>query len=49
MTTLPVRSGDIGADPQEWEFEPLTAPSVPEPIRVPVEPGRTPEKVPVPA
>ncbi|GAA1138727.1 hypothetical protein [Nocardioides aquiterrae] len=27
--------GDIGVDPREIEFEPLTAPSVPEPIRTP--------------
>lgn len=33
--------GDIGADPREYEFEPMTAPSVPEPIVVP-----EPEKVP---
>lgn len=27
--------GNIGADPREIEFEPLTAPSVPEPVTVP--------------
>jgi hypothetical protein len=32
-------NGDIGEGQREVEFEPLTAPSVPEPIR-------TPEKVP---
>ena len=31
------RMGDIGADPHEIEFEPLTAPSVPEPVAVPEE------------
>lgn len=38
------RMGDIGADPEEIEFEPLTAPSVPEPAPAPVAPE--PEKVP---
>lgn len=33
--------GDIGEPKREVEFEPLTAPSVPEPIRTP-----EPEKVP---
>lgn len=27
--------GDIGIDPREIEFEPLTAPSVPEPAKAP--------------
>ena len=27
--------GDIGDDEEEREYEPLTAPSVPEPIRTP--------------
>ena len=40
------RCGDIGEDQREYEFEPLTAPSVPEPIPTPVE---APEKEPVPA
>ena len=31
----PDRMGDIGADPHEIEFEPLTAPSVPEPVTAP--------------
>lgn len=30
------RMGDIGEDQKEYEFEPLTAPSVPEPVSVPV-------------
>lgn len=43
-----VIAGDIGDDQREVEFEPLTAPSVPEPIRtptptpVPVEPEKVP-------
>lgn len=36
--------GDIGSDPREYEYEPLTAPAVPEPVSVPV-----PEREPVPA
>ena len=37
------RMGDIGADPHEIEFEPLTAPSVPEPVTAPT---TAPEEVP---
>jgi hypothetical protein len=41
------RAGDIGEDQEEYEFEPLTAPGVPEPTYTPVEePAREPEKVP---
>lgn len=41
-----VTLGDIGEDQREYEFEPLTAPSVPEPDTAPVEaPER--EEVPV--
>lgn len=36
--------GDIGEDQKEIEFEPLTSPSVPEPVTAP-----TPVPVPVPA
>jgi hypothetical protein len=39
-----IRLGDIGEDQREYEFEPLTAPSVPEPVHVPT-PDR--EAVPV--
>lgn len=39
--------GDIGEEQEEWEFEPLTAPGVPEPEYTPAEePVREPEKVP---
>ena len=41
--------GDIGDNPREVEYEPLTAPATqPEPIPAPgpVEPVRTPEEVP---
>ena len=38
--------GDIGPNPREYEYEPLTAPSVPEPITVPAEPAHVPEEVP---
>ena len=31
-----ITCGDIGEDQKEYEFEPLTAPSVPEPVHVPV-------------
>lgn len=43
-----VIAGDIGDDQREVEYEPLTAPSIPEPIPAPAptEPVRTPEKVP---
>lgn len=37
--------GDIGDKPREIEYEPLTAPSVPEPIQIPV--PAEPEKEPV--
>jgi hypothetical protein len=37
-----IRCGDIGEGQREVEFEPLTAPSVPEPVQ-------TPEREPVPA
>lgn len=37
--------GDIGEDQHEYEYEPLTAPSVPEPVHAPVE-QPAPEKVP---
>lgn len=40
-----IYAGDIGEGQKEWEFEPLTAPSIPEPERTPV-PAREPEKVP---
>ena len=39
------RLGDIGDDQEEREYEPLTAPAVPEPIRTPT-PAPQPEKVP---
>lgn len=38
--------GDIGEDQREYEFEPLTAPAVPEPA---VEPVTVPEPEMVPA
>lgn len=38
-----IYDGNIGEEQEEIEFEPLTAPSVPEPVRTPV---REPEKVP---
>jgi len=38
-----IRLGDIGEDPEPVEFEPLTAPSVPEPVPAPV---REPQKQP---
>jgi hypothetical protein len=37
--------GDIGVPQREIEYEPLTAPSVPEPVRTP-DPVREPEKIP---
>ncbi len=38
--------GDIGKNPREVEFEPLTAPSVPEPARVaPSVPAKEPAHV----
>ena len=43
-TIAPPRMGDIGEDQREYEFEPLTAPSVPEPAPVEV-----PEREAVPA
>jgi hypothetical protein len=45
VTITPFRMGDIGEDQREYEFEPLTAPSVPEPEHAPA-PQREPEKVP---
>lgn len=36
MHTRTIICGDIGEDQTEYEFEPLTAPSVPEPVHVPV-------------
>jgi hypothetical protein len=39
-----INLGDIGEDQREYEFEPLTAPSVPEPVHVP-----TPDREAVPA
>lgn len=39
--------GNIGEPQREIEFEPLTAPSVPEPVRTPTPaPERQPEPVP---
>ena len=38
-----IRLADIGEDPEPVEFEPLTAPSVPEPVPAPV---REPQKQP---
>lgn len=39
--------GDIGDNPREYEFEPLTAPAVPEPITTPApSPAPVPEEVP---
>lgn len=38
------RCGDIGDNPREVEYEPLTAPAVPEPIRTPA-PAPAPEPV----
>lgn len=48
MTPHQIRCGDIGDDPKEVEFEPLTAPSVPEPVRTPTPAPAPaePEKVP---
>lgn len=40
--TYVITLGDIGEDQKEYEFEPMTAPSVPEPVKVP-------EREPVPA
>ena len=46
---MTVWCGDIGADPREFEFEPISEPaSVPEPVRAP-EPVRVPDREPVPA
>lgn len=41
---LRIVAGDIGDDQREVEYEPLTAPSVPEPIKTPT--PAEPEKVP---
>ena len=47
---LVIRAGDIGDGQREGECEPLTLPSVPEPVRVPAtvpaEPAREPAEVP---
>jgi hypothetical protein len=43
-----LRAGDIGANPHEIEMEPMTAPSIPEPLSAP-EPVAVPEQEPVPA
>lgn len=41
-----IRAGDIGDNPREVEYEPLTAPAVPEPIKTPVpEPVKEPVHV----
>lgn len=40
-----IHLGDIGEGQREYEFQPLTAPSVPEPAISPA-PQREPEKVP---
>ena len=45
MTTSTPRMGDLGGDEREYEFEPLTAPSIPEPTPAPA-PEREPEGVP---
>lgn len=47
MNALLVRMGDIGDDQREYEVEPLTAPSVPEPAPAPVpaEPEKEPAHV----
>ncbi len=42
---MTITCGDIGEDQEEWQFEPLTAPSVPEPVHTPTE-QPAPEKVP---
>jgi len=42
-----IRLGDIGDDPEPVRYEPLTAPSVPEPIPAPAPPVKEPEKQPV--
>lgn len=41
-----IHCGDIGEPVREGECEPLTAPSVPEPIRTPAPMPVEPEKVP---
>jgi hypothetical protein len=44
------RMGDIGEGQREWEFEPLTAPAVPEPEFVPEPaPVEAPDREAVPA
>lgn len=41
------RMGNIGSDPEPVEFEPVTDPGVPEPVRTPVrEPSKQPQKQP---
>lgn len=46
ITRRTARMGDIGDNPHEVEFEPLTAPSVPEPAPSPQPTTPEPEKVP---
>lgn len=36
MHPMPITLGDIGEDQTEYEFEPLTAPSIPETVPVTV-------------
>jgi hypothetical protein len=45
-TIVAPKAGDIGDNPREYEFEPLTAPSVPEPITVPAPVAPEPVKEP---
>ena len=48
MNHLRIILGDIGEDQREYEFEPLTAPSVPEPAETPA-PVTVPDREAVPA
>lgn len=41
-----IRLGDIGEDEREYEFQPLTAPPIPEHTPAAPMPEREPEKVP---
>lgn len=43
-----LNAGDIGENPREVEYEPLSAPAVPEPVEAP-QPILAPELEPVPA
>lgn len=45
-TEIRPRAGDIGEGQREYEFEPVEAPSMPEPV---VAPTPTPDREPVPA